>query len=43
MTKTVCKNKKLKDIDDPKFLCKKCKGKAGKKKELCKPEKISRS
>jgi hypothetical protein len=40
MSKTVCKKKKAKPINKPKFQCKKCDGMAEKKKNLCKPAKI---
>jgi len=41
MTKTLCKKKKTKDHDAAKFRCKKCKEKASKKKDVCKPEKMN--
>ena len=39
MSKTRCKKKKIKEIEDPKFLCQKCNMTAEKKKDLCQPEK----
>jgi hypothetical protein len=40
MTKVRCKNKKEKEITNPKFQCLKCKQVAKKKKNLCLPEKL---
>ncbi len=40
MNKTICKKKKIKEIKDPRFKCKKCREVADKKKNLCKPDKI---
>ncbi len=39
MSKTLCKKKKQKAVADPRYQCKKCRGLAEKKKQLCKPEK----
>lgn len=42
MGDTYCKSRKIKDREqkEVRFTCKKCNGRSGKKKELCKPVKI---
>lgn len=40
MGKTACKKKDPRDVDNPKYECKKCGGLAKKEEKLCKPRKV---
>ena len=40
MSKTLCKHKKQKIVEQPRFKCEKCGGKVKRKKEVCKPGKL---
>ena len=40
MTKTRCKQKKMKKVISPAYKCKKCNELVEKKKQVCRPEKL---
>lgn len=42
MSKTACKDKDFKLVEEPKYKCKKCGALVRKEKQACKPKKIKR-